>query len=171
MGLKDCEDNNALGIFLNCSILYSSMWLGYCTVVYSFNQLGYCTVVYSFVQPGYYTRVHSYPAGVMYVHTDVSTHCMCILDRTQGDMSSLKKPAKYVQYVYRLEGICLFIYPSASASFLGVIHFCRYVFQLINENQSYSVQLCNKFTIVKFMITKFIRNRFTHKIFICSKFT
>jgi hypothetical protein len=35
---------------------------------------------------------------------------MCILDRTQGDMSSLKKPAKCVQYVHRLERICLLVY-------------------------------------------------------------
>jgi hypothetical protein len=48
---------------------------------------------------------------------------MCILYRNQGDMSSLKnQPNAY----NRLEGICLFIYPFPSASFLGVVYFCRY---------------------------------------------
>jgi hypothetical protein len=58
---------------------------------------------------------------------------MCILDRTQGDMSSLKKPAKGVQYVHWLEGICLFISPSASASSWG----CKKYGFSIHEFQIY----------------------------------
>jgi hypothetical protein len=45
----------------------------------------------------------------------------------------LKKPAKFVQYVHTLEGICLLVYTFTSASLLGEGHFCRYVFHLINK--------------------------------------
>jgi hypothetical protein len=87
-------------------------------------------------------------------------------------MSSLKKSAKCVQYVhrlYRLEGICLFIYPFSSASLLVVVHFCRYVFRLVNKNQSYGCSSVTNLYFLKFMITniyvtKIICNKFKHKV-------
>ncbi len=52
---------------------------------------------------------------------------MCILDRTQGDMSSLKnQPNAYNMYTDWKESVCLFIFLK-SDSLLGVVHFCRYV--------------------------------------------
>jgi hypothetical protein len=61
----------------------------------------------------------------------------------------LKKTSQMRTICTQIGRFCLFIYPSASASFLGVTHFCRYVFYLIKENQSYGVWLCNKFIILK----------------------
>ncbi len=56
---------------------------------------------------------------------------VCILDRTQGDMSSLKKSAKCVQYVHTfVEILSACLYLSLSFS-LGLGHFCRYVFHFI----------------------------------------
>jgi hypothetical protein len=48
-----------------------------------------------------------------------STRWMYILGRTQGNMLSLKKPAKCVRCVHRLEGICLLVYIFTSVSLWG----------------------------------------------------
>ncbi len=71
----------------------------------------------------------------------------------------LKKQAKFVQYVHRLEGICLFIFTFASASFQEMIHFCRYVFHLLNKSFVRCAAFVKNFIVLKLMVTKFIRNK------------
>jgi hypothetical protein len=92
---------------------------------------------------------------------------MCILDRTQGDISSLKKTAKCVQYVHRLEQIWLLVYFLVSDSLPGVVHFCMYVHDHVYIYVHHTVcGLVTKFIIAKFIhknihiyATKFIQNK------------
>jgi hypothetical protein len=80
-----------------------------------------------------------------------------ILDRTQCTCP-IKKPSKCVQYVHRLEGICLLVYTFTSASLLGVVDFCRYVCTYV-----YSTYICVHHTVcglvTKLIITKCICNK------------
>jgi hypothetical protein len=82
---------------------------------------------------------------------------MCILDRTQGDMSSSEKPAKCVQYVHSLEGnlsACLCLCVSFSPRGGKFVKIC--FFNLINQSYKNSskklFQLC-RHKIISFFYT------------------
>jgi hypothetical protein len=111
--------------------------------------------------------------GTPHLKTETIVECVYVLGRTQGDMSPLKKPVKCLQCTQIERNLSVYLSLFTSASLLEVVHFCRYVFHLINKTQSYGVRLCNKFIILKFMVTKFICNKdyMLQKLYIKKIFT